>query len=245
VETPWEVEVIYTQYNDTGARREVYYAYKKAAVLADQRKYAESNAILMPLFLLDRLNFYERSTISYGIARNSLGLQDYDSALTKTREAMIPSYEYFSLQGRSDLLQLRIKLEARAGQFGDALEWYDALKKLPKKKGGLKEMPADLVALKDRIEARLRDPQPIIVIASILPDALYQSSWQHVMLRRSFAFLKTDGKLDHFELGCDEQTIVSKLSNKAEWHIPKNWENCKLTVYGEPGATFTLAEILD
>jgi hypothetical protein len=224
---------------ERGARDKVYDAYGKARSLIKEGKFADANAVLLPILSLDRFNFHERSMVSYLLAFTDVQLMDYVTAQELIEDATLRDGEFLGDTARVAAIRLRIELDDLTGQFGDALEWYEKLKKRT-------HVTADDTEAKliDKIQARLADPQPIFVDGRI-PVSGYLDLWNHTLLRRNFAFPKIEGKVDRFELRCDQEEIESSITDKAEWHVPKNWSNCHLEVFGMPGASFQLRETID
>jgi TonB family protein len=224
---------------ERGARDKVYDAYGKARALLKEGKFAEAKAVLLPILSLDRLNFYERSMVSYLLALTDVQLKDYITAREFIEDATLSDGEFLGDTARIPAIRLRIEIDGLTGQFGDAMEWYGKLRKRTD------VAPDDLeTKLVDRIEARLADPKPLFIVGRI-PVSGYLDEWSHVLLRRNFAFPAIEGKIDRFEMRCDQEEIESAVTDKAEWHVPKSWSNCHLTVFGKPGASFQLVETSD
>ena len=62
------------------------------------------------------------------------------------------------------------------------------------------------------------------------------------LYRRDFEFKNIVGSLDEFQLSCKQQTVESRITDAAEWHVPKNWSQCYLFVSGAPGSTFDVLQ---
>jgi TonB family protein len=233
----WGTVIIYRfSPKDTAARAEVFQAYARARSLLKDGRYDEAKAVLLPILALPRLNFYERSMISFALALNETALNDYLAAREYIADATIQKAGFVDAHAKADAIRMRIRLDSATGQLGDALAWFEILKQMA-------DTPADdpeakLVA---QIKERLADPKPFAIGARIPPSG-YNDSWDHILLRRNFAFGYITGNVDHFELRCDQQQIVSKISEKAEWQVPAGWSNCELSVFGAPGATFRVYE---
>ncbi len=233
----WHTEMTYMfDPVQRGARDKVYDAYQKARDLLEQGKVDDAKVVLLPILSLDRLNFYERSMVSYLLAVIDIRQKDYITARELIEDATLQGGRFLSRQAQVAAMRLRIEIDGLTGQFGDALEWLEKLK-------ARTDLAADDPEIKliDKINARLADPQPIAVMGRI-PVAGYLDIWTHTLLRRNFAFPQVEGKIERFELRCDQQEIESAISDKAEWHVPKSWSNCQLEVFGAPGASFRLFE---
>lgn len=217
----------------------VYGDYDKARSLVAEQKYAEANTILLPILSAPRLYFEERSIVSLSLAISYTGLKDYLTAREYIEDATLEKGKFLRGTTREAAIRQRIRLDAGTGQYADAFAWFELLNKQAKIASD--DSDAKLI---DKLHARLADPQPLFVTGRI-PVSGYMSLWHHTLLRRSFAFPKTDGKVDRFDLRCDQQEIESTITNKAEWHVPKDWSNCELEVFGGAGATFQLVEVDD
>jgi TonB family protein len=227
---------MYGEEGVAAARDDVYYAYGKAHRLVDAGKYDEADAVLAPVLALPRLNFYERAMVSFQLAISELAQKDFLAAREHIEDATIQEAKFMDPRAKESAIRLRIGLDGLTGQFGDALAWFEILK-------ATVALPADdpeakLVA---KIRARLADSRPLIVSGRI-PPANHDDSWDHTLLRRNFAFSNITGKVDQFALRCDQQQIASRISEKAEWHVPADWSDCELSVYGDPGASFEVLE---
>jgi len=235
----WYAKINYQSSSGQGARNTVYDACRTARELIGKGKYAEANAVLIPILSLERLNFYERSMVSLLLAVNDMGLKDYLSAQERIEDATIFDGWFLPKAAFVEAIRLQIQIDTMMRQYSDALDRFELLKKRTDITKGDHE-----AALIDKINVALADPSPILVIGRI-PPVGYLSLWHHALLRRNFTFPRVDGKLERFELSCDQQKIESAITAKAEWHVPKNWSNCGLNVYGSPGATFVVAETND
>jgi hypothetical protein len=218
------------------ARNQVASGIDKAQALAQDNKFAESNEVLKPLYALPRLNFYERTMIALFMAVNYAQLKDYDTALERIREATFSDAKRLDPKVQEFAIRTRITLAAHEGQFEDALAWFEILKDRTTIAAG---DPAQKTI--DKITARLDDPAPLR-IAGKVPENEHHTAWQTTLLRRAFAFGSIEGKLDRFQLRCDQQMIASPVNETSQWNVPDSWSNCALDVYGSAGARFQLLE---
>lgn len=234
----WYVEMAY-RYRDApqGARKVVYTAFKQAQELLAQAKFAEADTLLMPVLNTPRLSFYERAMVSL-LLSISHGIQkDYAVARDYADDATLLDARYLPDDLRETAMRQRIRLEAATGQYGDALEWFEKLKSLKP------NLPPDdhEVELAGRITNLLAKPDPIRVVGRVSTNGPLHV-WNHQLLRRNFAFPVINGTLTELQLSCDQKVVVSPITTKAEWHVPKSWSGCTLRVEGEAGATFQLVE---
>lgn len=221
------------------AREEVANAYQKAQGLIDDKQFADANAVLLPVLSLEHLNFYERSMVSMLLADSYMGLKDYLLAREYIRDATIMNGDFLDKEGLTSALRLRVRLDALTGQYADAFEAYGTLQK--KTDLDANDTDTKLIGV---LRKRLDDPRPIMV-PGMIPATGYFPLWDHTLLRRHFSFPQVTGKVDRFELRCDQQRIASSVSTTAEWHVPDDWSNCMLDVFGDAGAKFTVLESND
>jgi hypothetical protein len=218
------------------ARNQVATGIDRAQALAQAGKFAESNEILKPLYALPRLNFYERTMIALFMAANYGQLKDFETALERIREATFSDAKRLDPKVQEFAIRTYITLAAHEGQFEEALAWFDILK-------ARTTVAADDPAQKtvDRIVARLGNPEPLR-IAGMIPENEHHAAWQTTLLRRAFAFGSVEGRVDRFQLRCDQQMIASPVNETSQWTVPDSWSNCALDVYGTAGAKFQLLE---
>lgn len=233
----WYAELTYS-FSDArqGARPEVYTACKKAQELLSESKFSDAQALLLPILTRPRLHFYERAMISL-LLSVSYGLQkDYATARDYAEDATLQDGRYLDSEAQEAAIRQRIRLEAATGQYGNALDWYEKLKKL--KQPAADDPEAKLI---EHVKTLLASPEPIRVVGRISNTGTL-FLWNHTLLRRSFAFPVIEGKLDQLQLDCDQKNSVSPITTKAQWNVPKSWSDCHLLVSGEPGTKFLLVE---
>jgi TonB family protein len=66
--------------------------------------------------------------------------------------------------------------------------------------------------------------------------------WAHSLLRREFGFAEINGSVGRLEIRCDWNRAIDVVEKNRTWAIPESWGNCRLFVFGEPGASFKLIE---
>jgi len=224
---------------EKAARQEVVDEYRHALAFAADGDVKKAIDALNAILARQRLNFYERAMTSDALANFYLKTEDFDDALDRIRDATLSNGDFLEPRLQKDAIRLRLLLEAHAGQLSQAFDLFDYLK------SHWKEPVADAdTRLIADLHAMMNDPKPIGVPGKI-PTSGRTPTWRHVLFRRSFGFNKIGGKLDHFDLRCDQQTIESPITETARWTIPNRWSNCLLFVYGDPAATFQLLEYAD
>jgi len=229
------------------ARPEVAEVYERAVGNAKNGKVSEAIAALNELAARPRLNFYERSTVSFMLAKICLRAEDYLCGLSAIRTATIEQGMFLDRLSLEDAIRLRITLEALNGEFGEAFAWFDFLGK----KTLIKDDDPTALLVK-RLHATIGSTAALFIDAQIATFSYPSSSdspserealWHHTLLRRSFEFHQINGKLDRFELHCDRHSLVSAVSDKANWSVPLSWSGCYVNVYGASGTKFQFVEM--
>lgn len=221
----------------TGARDEIYRDFREINELSGQGKYADAIARLLPILSMPHLNLYEREAvflqlaIGYGHQGDILTAREYLDDVTLIGE------KYLSKSLRPTLWRMAFITNAQTGQILEAKEAFEKL-------NAVQPVAADdpLAKSMQSVDVRMRESTILTATGRIAKTSLLQS-WKHKLVRHNFAIQKVDGKLDRLEVGCGERLTESAFSDKAEWHIPKNWDKCELIAHGDPGTTFTLAEM--
>jgi hypothetical protein len=92
-------------------------------------------------------------------------------------------------------------------------------------------------------EARIKAAAlPEIVTAERIPTSGVASGARLLMSHRDFTFQNISGSLDKFEIQCRQATVSTKFSEIAEWHVPRDWNQCYLHIQGAPGTTFNIVQ---
>jgi hypothetical protein len=138
------------------------------------------------------------------------------------------------------LWETRIKASLALGDMVDALVSLDKLKAV---KGFDPASPIVKLVKDQRAEV---DNMPVFGLRGKIPET--GEAGQNVyfgLYRRNFAFANVSGSLEKFTLSCKQQAIESKITQTAEWHVPKSWSGCYVLVRGAPGTTFQVAQLTE
>jgi len=211
--------------------------YRAAIALEQGGDAAGAVAALNAIEAKPDLNLYERTMVAFALAGAEVKAGDDAAALDAVRIATISGGSFLDYRTRERALRLRIELEAQAGQPAEAFAWFQILEKTVTVAADDHE--AQLVA---QLHAAIDTPAPLAMVAAI-PQLPHEAFWQHTLLRRTFAFSQIQGKLDDFDLRCDQHGIESPVSDKAEWNVPKSWTGCVLYVHGAAGTKFEFVEL--
>jgi len=223
----------------TGASDSVFRISREATALSNEGKHAEAIALLVPVLSKPKLNFYERETVSLQLALSYLHQGDVLTAREYLDEIALIGDTYLSKEMRQTFWRLTIVANIRTGQL---LEAEDAFGKLASLQTIAPDDPLNkaMQSVNERIKTdKLLKSMGRITKGPIAPI------WQHSLMRHDIAIANVHGKLDHLIMICGEHAIATSYSEKAEWHIPRSWNTCKLSAFGDPGTTFTLLETDD
>jgi hypothetical protein len=219
-----------------GARPSVAAHYDKAVALMREGKLDDAFAMLIEARASPRMNYYERTMLAYATALIYMQRKDFLSADIFIRLATIHGGVNLDSALRANAIKLRIENDIYLGQMADALQWFDRLK-------SVKGFSSDDSIVKFLIDAQNRvEALDAFRVKARIPKPEDGEGWSHILYRRDFAFQNIVGTLDHFQLHCSQATIESNTSEKAEWHVPPDWSNCDITVFGAPDTTFDLIE---
>lgn len=211
--------------------------YKAAVELISSGNLDDALAQLTEMNSRAELNFYERGMLANLIAPLMLARKDYLAA----REIVeVPSEYYYSELPPAvefSLLKDRMQADLALGNIGDALQAANTLKKR------VRAYDVNDPTLKLVDEARAQTATlPQIVTATRIPASGSGRGAFLLMSHRDFTFQNISGSLDKFQIQCRQATIASKISEAAEWHVPKDWNQCRLFVQGAPGTTFNVVQ---
>lgn len=219
-----------------GARGEIVTAYSEASVLLKAGKMPEAEAKLTAALALPRLNFYERGMLAVLMATIAEERKDF----LEIRDLVTVPTQFYSQELPPAALKilLRFRIEA-ALNTGDMAEALQALAQLKSQKPFDPNDPFVNLVEQKRTEF---NAQETIAVMGKIPDAGNGDEFSMTLYRRHFGFKVLSGTLDKFDVSCRQQTIESKITDVAEWHIPTDWDQCRLFVHGSPGATFQVLE---
>jgi TonB family protein len=224
----------YVQDSEKAGRPEVGNAYNVAIREDRDNKPDVAIAALKAIIGEQRLNFYERTTVSYALAEIYVEQKNYPAALDAIRAATLLDGGFLAPATRQDAIRLHIRVAAAAGELSEAFLWLDTLK--ARNPVDDDDPDAKLIA---KLHATLNSNAPLSSVAAIAPDG---TPWHHTMLRRSFEFSNITGTLKGFALRCERHGIESAISDKADWTVPASWSGCEIYVSGDPGAKFQFLE---
>lgn len=223
------------QWAQRGARPAIAQAYEKAIRSAKDEKWDEAQAILTEALSRPKLNLYERGMLANISSLLALGKADYWEAHRLSTEALNFSGKDLPRLVRRTLLQTRIKAASMLGDIVDALDAADEFKS-----EGFDA--ADLIVKYVGDVREKADAMPVFAMSVKIPETEQGESAYLSLYRRTFAFQDIKGSLSGFTLSCKQQAIASKITETAEWRVPKSWSECSILVRGAPGTTFKIVQ---
>ena len=222
-----------------GGRPEIVKAYKAALESIKDQKFDEAQSALADALSKSKLNLYERGMLANLSSLIALHAEDYLEAHRISTVALEFSSQDLPPQVKMSLLETRLKSALFLGDIVDALESEDRLKAA---KGFDSSDP--VVKVVEDVRART-DSMPRFGTSAKIPEISEGESTYFGLYRRNFAFLDIKGSLSDFTLNCKQQAIESKITETAEWHVPKSWSDCRILVRGAPGTTFKVAQLTE
>ena len=220
-----------------GARQDIVDDCNHARLMIDDKKLDEAEALLSKDAAKPLLNFYERAFIGNLQAIISLQRGDYAKARYQIEAAFIMG-RIGGLDPKfvRTMIRTYLLVALDLGDVQDATELVHI-------RGPLALDPADpLIKEFDRLKAKIDGGQAFSIDLQIPPLDVGDASvidlyWRSFELRNV-----AGGSLDKLIVSCKQQSVESDITQTAEWHVPKDWDGCKVTVRGAAGTKFQLVQ---
>jgi tetratricopeptide (TPR) repeat protein len=216
---------------------------KKYNRARDQLNEGETDAAIATLEqgFKSGVNLYEAAMGSYALALAYTQKKDWPRALLHTRHALIGDGKYLIDESRVPALASLVELEARNGNFTEALCAFDKLHPLDPEAARGASAAAKAAA---HLQAALADAAPLAVNATLGEHPLIDAPavWRHRLMRSKFSFAALNGDVKSFNLSCIGSTFTAAVTTDTQWNVPAKAGACILRVEGEPGASFKLVE---
>ncbi|MEQ1753239.1 MAG: hypothetical protein ABL973_03815 [Micropepsaceae bacterium] len=228
--------------NRVGVHGDVDMALERAYAMRKKGQFAESLARLRQAYK-GRVNLYEMTTLSFGMAASYRGMNDYRRALLHARHATIDNAQFADRGVQRPALELRVELEARDNNPADALCAFNGLKdRDPDFKPD-----ATLQALLDQATAQLGSNIPVRSDVDLVETERtdVEPHWYHPVLRSRVRIGNIQGKLKSYRLVCASVKIEKPFTDDLDMQIDPDAQPCLLYVYGDPGTKFTVDESED
>ncbi len=222
-----------------GAHISVVDAYNDAVKMIKEQKYDEAVASLTKMDADPKLSLYDRGMLANLLSAILILKGDF---LTARNVVELPTTWFASklpLGALKSLIRSRILADLGTGDIPDAVRFTAALMQT-------KDFDLADPLVKQVEDARIKfEAAPQFAILRKVPQIDEGGADYFPLTRRTFSFTITSGSLDKFSMDCRQQTIKSKITEKAEWHVPKDWDQCRLLVEGTPGTVFQINEFSD
>lgn len=211
------------------------------------RNYARDNrpdeAIAeLELAFRSRLNLYEAAMGSFILAVAYAHKEDWERALYHARHANISQGKYLEKGMVSHAHALEVELNARTGNFREAVCGFARLRKVD---ASLSAPDSQLGKMIAGIETAMKDKKPIGIDARLAKHPLVDDApavWRHRLLRSKFWFAEVKGDVKSYRLACAGTAHEAAVDTETLWDVPTKAGPCVLRVEGAPGATFKLVE---
>jgi hypothetical protein len=219
-----------------GARPQTIRSYQQARHAIDESNWQEAKTILDEAQAKRELTLYERGMLANAAAQVALKQNDYFEARRLSIFATAHSYDVLPAQVMISLWQTQIMSSLALGDIVNALNAFDKLKTT---RGFDPSSP--IVKYLNDTKAKA-DAMPVFGMSAKIPRADEAESIVLGLYRRTFTFKDVAGTLDKFTLSCKQRAIESKITDNAEWRVPKGWSECDIKVQGTPGTTFKVVQ---
>lgn len=220
-----------------GARPEIIKSYDAAVEEIRNGKWDDAQAVLTDAMTQPKINLYEYGMLGNAQSIVALHRNDMVEAKRISEKAYYLGDDRLPETVRRTLLETHAQSAVMTGDLPAALWAVEQLKTI---KGRVED---PVVGFVKQARAKL-DTAPVIATTERIPDT-GQAVTVVELYRRHFAFADIKGGLDRFTLSCKQKAIESKISETAEWHVPPDWSECHLLIYGQAGTSFRIAQGLD
>jgi len=221
-----------------GADRKFVRGFRKMGKFIDNGELEKADSEFWNLYENADLSLYELGKLWAQRARyeaESGDLYKLDMALHR---ATASKGEWIDKKSYVQLLQVLAKTEIQLGQYHAARNTF---RKLINATSATSEEVLAFQPTMDRLQQLIESDQILRVKAEVRRKgecAYCDDSWRFTPVRDDFAFSNIVGSVNSIEMRCDHKRFESTISDLVEWHIPKSWGTCQISVYGEPGTTF-------
>ncbi len=211
-----------------GARSKTLTDYNEAIGLIRQDCKDEALVELTAIDQRTDLNFYERGMIAAAMGGLAASRNDFLEVRNLTELYRLYRDRVPPKTTRA-LLRLRLVSDLNTGDPFSAELMVNSLRKF----GVRADEPMIKTAMQDI--ARLKSAAQVTTARKLMPNGVTNFALHH----RNFAIKPVSGSLQKINIGFYiEKLVTAPFSDKAEWHVPGNWDNCYVEVEGTPGAVF-------
>jgi Gram-negative bacterial TonB protein C-terminal len=211
--------------------------YETAYDLVQQQMTDQVYDLIRGFLSTQRMTFFERGMLMNMLAPIELQRGRYLDLLDQVK----PTLDFFAWELPSpalqNLLKFRIAADFAVGNAADAVSAADMLHRI------VGADPNGVLAQMVQQKLSEIDVHQALATQSRIPAEMDGEGVYLALYRRDFQFRVDSGALTRFSMSCRQQTIESSITEGAEWHVPKDWDDCHLLVEGTPGTTFQLVQL--
>lgn len=224
--------------SNTGASKGFAKYYRRIGRLIDENKLEEADKVFWQVYESYNLSLYELSKLwAQRVRYETISGNMYmlDMALHR---AAASKGKWIEKKSYIRLLELRVQVELKIGQYYSAMR---AFRELAKVSGKDSEKILALKPTMKKLRDTIKSDQVLKIEAEVRTKDecnICNNSWAFTPVRSDFSFANIAGTLDSIELRCNHRLFESAVTGHVEWHIPDSWGTCHVQVYGEPGTTF-------
>ena len=236
--------VITIPFDRTGSEmvvsRPFFARYKRLVKFLADSELEKASELFETLFEDDDLNLFEIAKLWALRVQYELALGNLQLADVAAHRATIFDGRWIDEENHIATLAIRASVQFETGLFGDGLRTYE---KLVQVAGEDSPQARQLQPVVDKVRQALASDQVFGTSARIgrLGEcAGCNNSFRFTPARRNFSFAKIDGSLSTIEAQCQLRHYTTEAAEGVQWSIPKEWGDCSINVFGEPGTTFSI-----
>ena len=223
---------------NTGATRRFASQFRKIGKLLDQNDLEEADKLFWHVYESYNLSLYELSKLWAQRVRHESLSGDMSMLDMALHRATASKGQWIEKEGYIRLLELRVRVELKIGQYHAAMRAY---RELVKATGEDAEEVLVLKPTMKKLRDMIKGDQILKIDAEVRTKNecnICDDSWAFTPVRNDFSLTNITGTLESIEMRCDHKRFESAVSDQVEWHIPESWGTCHVQVYGQPGTTF-------
>lgn len=208
--------------------------YKKASSLLEESKLTQAQEVISQIQSRGRWNAYEDLFFNMLLIRvanqennKSQELQALEGVLRHKSLLKPDEYATYSHQAFS--------LSLNQNTYSKAIRHFESLQHAyPEHATTIKLTP-----YYEKVIDLLDSDTPI----SVHGEIAQKSHWYHRLYRNAFSLSDIKGHLEKLEIRCDNQHASFLIDDDSTWHVPAQWGQCFVYVFGKPDTHFTLIEL--
>jgi len=209
--------------------------YKKAMDAIENNQLKEAQVFLEQIKRFKYTNINEHNFYQLAALFLSEKQEDKNKQLFHIDQISLKG-DYLTEELKLSLLQKKIALELSTRKLVAAFNTYSALAENPLAKSYLPEYKKIL----NDIEQQVSQGNAISVAGNIQN----KDFWSHTLIGNEFSLNNIQGHLTKLDIRCKNKRHLYTIEENNTWTLPNGWSNCRVLVFGEDNAKFTLVEKL-